>query len=109
LPPARPTRKSNRVDLDGFIINECWTASGATTQPIETVIAVLAAWRGGASINAAAKASGINYRTAQRIVEAAGERRQRSWRSADGRYVPEVSTYTAGLKESRPGTSPLPP
>jgi hypothetical protein len=31
---------------------------------------------GGASINAAAKASGINYRTAQRIVEAAAERRQ---------------------------------
>ena len=48
-----------------------------TTQPVETVIAVLAARRGGASINAAAKASGINYRTAQRIVEAAGEYRQR--------------------------------
>jgi molybdenum-dependent DNA-binding transcriptional regulator ModE len=31
----------------------------------------------GASINAAAKASEINYRTAQRIVEAAAERRQR--------------------------------
>ena len=31
----------------------------------------------GASINAAAKASGINYRTAQRIVQAAAERRQR--------------------------------
>jgi hypothetical protein len=27
-------------------------------------------------VNAAAKASGINYRTAQRIVEAAAERRQ---------------------------------
>jgi molybdenum-dependent DNA-binding transcriptional regulator ModE len=40
------------------------------------VIAVLAASRDGASINAAAKASGINYRTAQRIVQAA-ERRQR--------------------------------
>ena len=51
-------------------------ASGITTQPVETVIAVLAARRDGASINAAAKASGINYRTAQRIVEAA-ERRQR--------------------------------
>jgi molybdenum-dependent DNA-binding transcriptional regulator ModE len=38
------------------------------------VIAVLAAHRDGASINAAAKASGINYRTAQRIVEA--DRRQ---------------------------------
>ena len=51
-------------------------ASGATTQPIETVLAVLRASRDGASINAAAKASGINYRTAQRIVEAAAERRQ---------------------------------
>jgi hypothetical protein len=52
-------------------------ASGVTTQPFETVIAVLAASRDGASINAAAKASGINYRTAQRIVAAAGEHRQR--------------------------------
>ncbi|MGB8388156.1 DUF2637 domain-containing protein, partial [Mycobacterium sp.] len=32
-------------------------ASGVTTQPVETVIAVLTARRGGASINAAAKAS----------------------------------------------------
>jgi hypothetical protein len=52
-------------------------ASGVTTQPVETVIAVLAARRDGASINAAAKASGINYRTAQRIVQAAAEHRQR--------------------------------
>jgi hypothetical protein len=52
-------------------------ASGVTTQPVETVIAVLAASRDGVSINAAAKASGINYRTAQRIVQAAAERRQR--------------------------------
>ena len=52
-------------------------ASGVTTQPVETVIAVLAARRGGASINAAAKASGINYRTARRIVEAATAHRQR--------------------------------
>jgi response regulator of citrate/malate metabolism len=51
-------------------------ASGVTTQHLETVVAVLKAHRDGASINAAAKASGINYRTAQRIVEAA-ERRQR--------------------------------
>jgi hypothetical protein len=52
-------------------------ASGVTTQPVETVIAVLAASRDGASINAAAKASGINYRTAQRIVQAAAGHRQR--------------------------------
>lgn len=50
-------------------------ASRATTQPVETVIAVLAATRGGMSINAAAKASQINYRTAQRIVEAAMKHR----------------------------------
>jgi len=48
-----------------------------TTQPVETVVAVLSLNRDGASINAAAKASGINYRTAQRRVEAAAERRQR--------------------------------
>ena len=51
-------------------------ASGVTTQAVETVTGVLAAIRDGASINAAAKASGINYRAAQRIVEAAAERRQ---------------------------------
>jgi hypothetical protein len=51
-------------------------ASNVTTQSVETVTAVLAASREGASINAAAKASGINYRTAQRIVEAAGEYRR---------------------------------
>jgi hypothetical protein len=52
-------------------------ASGVTTQPLETVIAVLAAHRDGATINAAAKASGVNFRTAQRIVEAAAARRKR--------------------------------
>jgi len=51
-------------------------ASRVTTQPVETVIAVLSALRNGASINAAARAAGINYRTAQRIVEAAAEHRQ---------------------------------
>jgi molybdenum-dependent DNA-binding transcriptional regulator ModE len=39
--------------------------------------AVLAVSREVGSINAAAKASGINYGTAQRIVEAVGEYRQR--------------------------------
>jgi hypothetical protein len=38
------------------------------------VVAVLSSYRDGASVNAAAKASGINYRTAQQIVEAATER-----------------------------------
>ena len=52
-------------------------ASGVTTQSVETVIAVLAASCEGASINAAAKASRINYRTAQRIVEGAADHRQR--------------------------------
>jgi Protein of unknown function (DUF2637) len=62
-----------RVDAD--LASEL-IASGVTTQPVETVLAVLAESRDGASINAAAKASGINYRTAQRIVEAAREHRQ---------------------------------
>jgi hypothetical protein len=52
-------------------------ASGVTTQSIETVMAVLVARREGTSINAAAKASGINYRTAQRIVEATAKYGQR--------------------------------
>jgi molybdenum-dependent DNA-binding transcriptional regulator ModE len=52
-------------------------ATLVSVQPIETVIAVPAASRKGASINAAARASGINYRTAQRIVEAASGYRER--------------------------------
>jgi len=52
-------------------------ASGVTTQPAEIVIAVLEAHRDGASINGAAKALGINFRTAQRIVQAAAEHGQR--------------------------------
>ena len=52
-------------------------ACGVTTQPVDTVVAVLAATREGASINAAAKASGINHRTAQRIVEGAVAHLQR--------------------------------
>jgi hypothetical protein len=40
------------------------------------VIAVLVARRSGATVNAAAKAVGINYRTTQRSAEAAAERRQ---------------------------------
>jgi hypothetical protein len=52
-------------------------ASGVTTQAVDTVVAVLVACRRGASINAAAKASGINFRTAQRIIEAADGRQHR--------------------------------
>jgi response regulator of citrate/malate metabolism len=62
--------------LDADLASEL-IASGITTQPVEIVMAVLAASREGASINAAAKASGINFRTAKRIVEAASEYRQR--------------------------------
>ena len=51
-------------------------ASGATTQPVERVLSVLRASRDGASINAAAKISGINYRTAQRIVQGAEDRQR---------------------------------
>ena len=69
----RGSQKSHSdADLASALI-----ASGVTTQPVETVIAVLSSHRDGASINAAAKASGINYRTAQRIVEAASGYRER--------------------------------
>jgi hypothetical protein len=68
--------QTDATQVDAGFLSEL-IASGVTTQPVETVIAVLAASRDGASINAAARASGINYRTAQRIVEAAREHRQR--------------------------------
>jgi Protein of unknown function (DUF2637) len=70
------TQDAEIAQLDADLASEM-IASGVTTQPVETVIAVLAATRDGASINAAAKASGINYRTAQRIVEAATAHRHR--------------------------------
>lgn len=65
---AEVAKRPANADLAAALI-----ATGTTTQPAETVIAVLAATRGGMSINAAAKASGINYRTAQRIVEGAAK------------------------------------
>jgi hypothetical protein len=69
---AHTEARQDDADLASELI-----ASGVTTQAVETVIAVLAARRNGASINGAAKGSGINYRTAQRIVEAAAEHQQR--------------------------------
>jgi hypothetical protein len=63
--------EATQVDAD---VASDLIASGATTQSVDTVVAVLSSHREGASINAAAKASGINYRTAQRIVEAADRR-----------------------------------
>ncbi|MDT5367030.1 MAG: hypothetical protein QOD48_2362 [Gaiellaceae bacterium] len=76
--PVHKVRDSAQTEaqVDADIASEL-IASGVTTQPLETVIAVLATTRDGASINAAANASGINYRTAQRIVDGAAERRQR--------------------------------
>lgn len=68
--------QTEAADADASLACEL-IASGATTQSVETVLAVLAATRDGASINAAAKASGINYRTAQRIVQAGADYRQR--------------------------------
>jgi Protein of unknown function (DUF2637) len=73
---VRDSAQTEATQVDADIASEL-IASGVTTQPVETVIAVLAATRDGASINAAAKASGINYRTAQRIVEAAAAHRHR--------------------------------
>jgi uncharacterized protein DUF2637 len=78
-PDPAQTLQSTRTEatqVDAALASDL-IASGITTQPVETVVAVLSAHRDGASINAAAKASGINYRTAQRIVQAAAERRQR--------------------------------
>ena len=76
--PAQKVRGSAQTEatqVDADLASEL-IASGVTAQPVETVIAVLTASRYGASINAAAKASRINYRTAQRIVQAAAEQRQ---------------------------------
>jgi hypothetical protein len=67
---AKDSAQTSATQFDTDLASDVM-ASGVTTQPIETVTAVLAAVRGGASINAAATALGINYRTAQRIVEAA--------------------------------------
>ena len=82
--PARTVQnsaQSEATQVDAELASKL-IASGATTQPVSIVIAVLAASRDGASINAAAKASGINYRTAQRIVEAATVHSQRQLMAA---------------------------
>ena len=71
--PAQAVQDSAQTEakqVDADLASEL-IASGVTTQSVETVMAVLAVSRDGASINAAAQTSGINYRTAQRIVEAA--------------------------------------
>jgi hypothetical protein len=75
LAQAVRSAQTEAAQADADIASEL-KASGVTTQSLDTVIAVLSAHRNGASINAAARASGINYRTAQRIVEAAAQRRQ---------------------------------
>jgi Protein of unknown function (DUF2637) len=71
---VQDSAQTQATQVDADLASEL-IASGVTTQPFETVAAVLAASRDGASINVAAKTSGINYRTAQRIVKAAAERR----------------------------------
>lgn len=76
--------------------------SGVTTQAVETLLAVLASTRGGTSINAAARASGINYRTAQRIVEGAAEH-GRSQRSADSRANSDHRAPPRGSRAGRFG------
>jgi Protein of unknown function (DUF2637) len=81
-PTVQPSVQTQPIQVDAEIaegdadLASALIASGVTTQPAETVIAVLAASRDGASINYAAKASGVNYRTAQRIVEAAAVHRE---------------------------------
>jgi len=76
LAQIQDSAQTEATQADADLASEL-IASGVTTQPAETVVAVLAATRDGESINAAARASGINYRTAQRIVEPAAEQRQR--------------------------------
>jgi hypothetical protein len=75
-PTVQDSAQTSAAQVDADLAAKV-IASGATTQPAETVIAVLTASRDGASINAAARGSGVNYRTAQRIVQAAAEYRQR--------------------------------
>jgi Protein of unknown function (DUF2637) len=70
LRTVQVSAQSELAQVDADLASEL-IASGVTTQPVETVIAVLAARRDGASINAAARATGINYRTARRIMQAA--------------------------------------
>jgi hypothetical protein len=55
---AKPAHAA-RAQVDANLASEM-IASGVTAQPVETVIAVLAASRDAVSINAAAKASGIS-------------------------------------------------
>jgi hypothetical protein len=76
LRTVQVSAQSELAQIDADLASDL-VASGVTTQSVDTVIAVLSSHRDGASINAAAKAAGINYRTAQRIVEAAAARRQR--------------------------------
>ncbi len=81
---AAQTKATQTTQVDADLASDL-IASRATTQPPATVIEVLAARHDGASINAAANTSGINYRTAQRIVEAAAAYGSgSSRRSADG-------------------------
>jgi hypothetical protein len=68
---VQDSAQTEATQVDADLASEL-IASGVTIQPVETVIAVLAATRDCASINAAAKASGINYRTAQRIGRCRG-------------------------------------
>jgi len=71
---ARIFESSTAVYRSVVSIDSC-PSSTCTARRLR--VAVLSSHRDGASINAAAKASGINYRTAQRIVEGAAESRQR--------------------------------
>jgi Protein of unknown function (DUF2637) len=75
--PSAPGPIQSEADADHASVASELISCGVTTQPVEIVVAVLGASRDEASINAAAKASGINYRTAQRIVQAAADHQQR--------------------------------
>jgi hypothetical protein len=66
--PVQTDATGRDADLAAALV-----AARVTTQPVEVVVSVLAAHRSGASINASAKTAGVNYRTAQRIINGAAE------------------------------------
>ena len=70
---------------------------------LRDLMRALSAHRDGASINAAAKASGINYRTAQRIVEAAAAPAAESCGGQLTAPSPEWSGGASPVVDHRPG------
>ncbi len=66
-PMPKQAVHNSDVQADTELARELVT-SGVTLQPVDTVVGVLAAIRGGASINSASKTFGLNYRTTRKIA-----------------------------------------